>query len=748
MTTTPLGHPITVKEWHVGLIGNPNTGKTTLFNALTGLHQRVGNYPGITVEKKEGWFQLGEQKVSLLDLPGTYSLAASSPDERVVVETLLGDAQRETPLDALILVVDASNLTRNLFLGAQIADLEIPLLVVLNLWDESIKKGIRIDLELLSRRLGVPVVATIAKKDVGIEDVRNALKQVLIETPSMHRYGWPKCVEEAVWELRSGLQSNHRITDTALRRLLFDAQPLQSPLREQLGWNDETLKLHMQTARRHLLKSGLNPLAAESLLLYKHIGTLLEGVIGMPDGYVTSHTESIDRMMIHRGWGLLIFVGMMYVVFQSVYSWASPFMDLIGSLISGLQQIVSAPLATSPMLQSLVTDGIIGGVGAFLVFLPQIMILFFFISLLEDTGYMARAAFLMDKLFSWCGLNGKSFVPMLTSYACAIPGVMAARTIQDPKARIVTTLIAPLMSCSARLPVYILLIGAFIQPIYGAWWAGFALFAMHFVGLIIAIPVSWIMNRWIFRTPSQPFIMELPPYRIPRFRDIFMRMWLRGQDFIKTAGTIIFALTIIVWALLYFPRPESVSDNVTEHFIAEQAEATGTDRFSIETALQGLDSPLRNELENRINATLINQSFMGRMGHFFQPLFDPAGFDWKITIGVLASIPAREVIISTLGIIYSLGTDVDETSNDLRTIMLKERWPEGTPRAGQPVYTIPVAAGIMVFFALCLQCGATIAIIYRELNWKYALSGFVYMTILAWLGAVVTYQVGMYFLAA
>ena len=389
-------------------------------------------------------------------------------------------------------------------------------------------------------------------------------------------------------------------------------------------------------------------------------------------------------------------------------------------------------LQSTPMLQSLIVDAAIEGVGAFLVFLPQILVLFFFISLLEDTGYMARAAFLMDKMFSWCGLNGKSFVPLLSSYACAVPGIMATRTIEDPKARLATILIAPLMSCSARLPVYILLIGAFIEPKHGPFVASLTLFGMHFVGLIVALPLVWIFNKFLLKTRPQPFVLEMPRYHVPRLGDVAWRMWESGVEFVKRAGTVIFAITIIIWALLYFPRPSAVEETAKQQYAAESG-------MTLEEI--AADEDASQTMGQRIDSAYLEQSWMGRMGRTVQPIFAHAGFDWRITVGVLASFPAREVIISTMGVIYSLGGEVDEESHSLQDALTKSRWLEG-PQMGKPVFTIPVVLGIMIFFALCSQCGATLAIIKKEAGLKWAVFSFVYMTILAWFGAVLCFQVG------
>ena len=598
------------------------------------------------------------------------------------------------------------------------------------------KKGLQIDCKLLEQRLGIPVVPTIATRNQGTDELAHAVEKALPEKPLMVRPNWPEAVKTAMHTLRTELvdQRGEKLRPGELQRLLFDTK---SALRERLQTPKAEHEAIIKRARNQLHQGGFNPNAAESILRFRFLTPLLSDIIArQAAGKKRTKSESIDQLLLHRFWGLAIFVGMMYVVFQSVYTWAGPFMDLIEGGIGMLQSVVAGALTTMPMLQSLATDGIIGGVGAFLVFLPQILVLFLFVSLLEESGYMARAAFLMDKLFRWCGLSGKSFVPLLSSYACAIPGILATRTIPDPRARMITILIAPLMSCSARLPVYILFIGAFIEPRYGPTIAGVTLFAMHFVGILFAAPLAWLLNR-LLNKGKRPrhYLMELPSYRIPNRRAIIDRMYESGKEFVVHAGTVIFAMTIIIWALLYFPRPNEVAETIRQDF--EQAMSQSSPAIEYTEAMQA-------ELDRRIDAAYLEQSYLGRFGKFVQPIFEPAGYDWKTTVGVLASFPAREVIISTLGITYALGGDVDEGSSDLRDNLSQVKWESG-PKAGSHVFNIPVALSIMVFFALCMQCGATVAVIAKELNWSWAIGSFVTLTVVAWLAAVLTYQVGMLF---
>jgi len=758
----PKSHDEAVRVMQIALIGNPNTGKTTLFNRLTGSRQRVGNYPGVTVEKKSGPLELACGQAEVIDLPGSYSLAASSPDERVVIDVLMGHVRGAVPPDVVVCVVDATNLMRNLFLASQVADTEIPQVVALNMMDAAKAQGLAIDVEKLSAQLGVPVVPIVATKGRGIEELKRVIESVIPLAPGSARGSrddtrtlrnnpptepgakgagiapmrWPEQVERALAIIDGAIKRDlsQSLPRVELLRILFD---VDSAIPDRLRWGRAGRERAIDEARRILSEAGLSPVSAEAILRYARLGELLEGVSTHPasQGSVEprralTRGESIDRLLTHRVWGLLVFVGLMWGVFQSIYTLAVPLMDGINWLFASLGGLVGGWFVSTPMLQSLVQDGVIGGMGSVVIFLPQILILFFFIALLEDTGYMARAAFLMDKMFSWCGLNGRSFVPLLSSYACAIPGVMAARTIEDRKARLVTILIAPLMSCSARLPVYVLLIGAFIEPVYGAAWAGAALVAMHFVGLVVAIPVALVLNRFVVRGKRQPFVMEMPPYRTPMLRDVLWRMWQSGKKFLRRAGTIIFAMAIIIWALAYFPRPASVQDDLAQEVAVERG-------IDIESAGALVESDYGDELAGRY----MEQSYLGRAGKAVQPVFAPAGFDWKITVGVLASFPAREVIVATLGIVYNLGSEADAESQDLRAAMAQSRWADG-PRAGQAVYSPVVAFSIMIFFALCMQCGSTVAVIAREAGWWWAIFAFTYMTILAWIGAVVAYQVG------
>lgn len=702
----------------VALVGNPNTGKSTLFNALTGLRQRVGNYPGVTVARKSGTCDLGDgQKVELVDLPGLYSLAAASPDEQVVIDALSGNIAGDRRPDAVVLVVDATNLLRNLFLASQVAELGRPVVLVLNQADVAKEQGLRIDTDLLSRRLGgVPVVLTSAWKGEGILDVRRAIAAALAKQATMKRVAWPANIAAALADVATTVAADtgKPVSDADAQRLLFDTNPSTA---DRLGWTVAQREKTLRSARDRVRNSGYNPMAAEPLVHYAHLRVVLEGVVTEGVGKA-GRSAAVDGLLLHRVLGPILFAGIMLGLFASVF-WLAKFpMQWIQLGVDSFKGVVAPTLDATPMLQSLLTDGIIGGVGAFLVFLPQILILFLFVGILEDSGYMARAAFIMDRLFSWCGLNGKSFVPMLSGFACAIPGLLSTRTIEDPKARLATAFVVPFMSCSARFPIYALMCAAFIGPLYGPGWESVVMVGMHCVGLLFAVPTAFVLTRFVLKVKPQPFVLELPRYQMPKPRDVLWRMWQNAAEFVSKAGTVIFAITIIVWALSYFPRDASVAERI------KAANPTAAEEV----------------VKAKTQAAYVEQSYMGRFGKTVQPIFDPLGFDWKITVGVLASFPAREVIVSTLGVTYSVGEGAKADSQHLRQAMQDAKWSEG-PRAGRPIFSLAAVLALMVFFALCSQCGPTIATLAQESGgWRWAAASFVYMTALAWVVGMLVYQ--------
>jgi ferrous iron transport protein B len=527
---------------------------------------------------------------------------------------------------------------------------------------------------------------------------------------------WPPLVEEALADVAAGVAADiGRAPGRAdVERLLFDST---TSVGQRLGWAAPRRDVVIRAARDKVRRAGYNPLAAEPLIHYERLRKLLEGVV-QGGGNRTGGSAAVDQVLLHRVLGPVVFAGIMLGMFAAVF-WLAKFpMQWISGGVDALKLGVAPLLDGMPMLQSLVTDGMIGGVGAFLAFLPQILILFLFVSILEDSGYMARAAFIMDRLFSWCGLNGKSFVPLLSGFACAIPGILSTRTIEDPKARLATAFAVPFMSCSARFPVYALMCAAFIGPLYGPGWESVVMVGMHCVGLLFAVPTAFVLTRFVLKVKPQPFVLELPRYQMPKPRDVLWRMWQNAAEFVSRAGTVIFAITIIVWALSYFPRDPAVEQRI-------RATAVGV-------APEVVDA--------QVQSAYVEQSWMGRFGKSVQPIFDPCGFDWKITVGVLASFPAREVIVSTLGVTYSVGEGAEADSKHLQQVMRDAKWTEG-PRVGTPIFSLAAVLALMVFFALCSQCGPTVATLAQETGgWKWAAISFVYMTALAWLMAVAVYQ--------
>ncbi|MCH8274921.1 MAG: ferrous iron transport protein B [Armatimonadetes bacterium] len=717
-------HPATVEESSetalVGLVGNPNAGKTTVFNSLTGSFQKVGNYPGVTVEKVTGAADIGGHKVALIDVPGLYSLEAASEDERVALDVIEGRVRDMRSPDLLVYVMDASNLERNLYLFTHLAEARYPLVVALTMTDMLESEGARVDTRRMSDMLGVDVVPIVGHRGRGVRQLREAIDRNLKSPKRAERdFGFPVALEKRVEELCEQL---------ALAGLDYPTSEVRQAL---LGGRSDVIRRVEEMPRlREAFEAAKADLETEGPLRPGlEAGTRYDWAAMVQKAVVRrtrppkrlSPTDRLDWILTHRVFGLAVFLAIMYLVFQSIYTFALPVMDAVQWTFGRLSDLVSPALAGSPVIQSAVVDGLIAGLSAMMIFLPQILILFFFITLLEGTGYLARAAFLMDRLLGWCGLNGRAFIPLLSSFACAIPGVMAARVIPDPKSRLATILIAPLMSCSARLPIYLLLIGAFVEPQFGAAWAGFALFAMHLLGLLVAIPIVFVLNRGLIRGKSLPFVLELPPFQWPKWRDVWRTMFLRGKVFVKIAGTIIVAMSILIWALLYFPRPAGETAIYESQYATLPAEAR--EKVTQENFVQ------RRQIEN---------SYLGRFGKTIEPVFRPAGFDWRLSTAILAAFPAREVVVPSLGIIFSLGGDVDQHSGDLRQALSEATWPDG-----RPLVTPWTAVGLMVFFALCCQCMGTLATVRRETNsWKWPLFMFAYMTALAYLAAVGINQLG------
>lgn len=690
------------RPFTLALVGRPNVGKTTLFNALTGSRQKVANYAGVTVERAEGTADGG--RLRIVDIPGLQSLRALSEDEQVAQAVLMGADQ----LDAVAVVLDATDLERCLFLFSQVAETGIPMVVVLTMTDLAAKEGAPVSVPDLERMVMCPVFAVDAVKGAGIPEFIAGVRRAASPVEAGFELGFPPAVKAATVRLYERSDSPALSLRDIRERLLFPTGT------ESTDWERAAA-----AEREALLGSGIQPRTLDAQTRYSWAAHVLrESAKGQHPGRAL--TDRIDRVLTHRVWGVAIFLALMYLVFASIYWFASPFMDGIETGIGWLGELAGAALQSQPLVQSLVVDGLIGGVGAALVFLPQILILFFFISILEGTGYLARAAFLMDRVLGWCGLNGRAFIPLLSSFACAIPGIMATRVMPDKRTRLATIMVAPLMSCSARLPVYVLVIGAFFEPILGQWGAGLALFLMHFVGVALGAPVAWLFTRGRKRQ-AVPLALELPRYQIPKWKDVLLSLLNRGKVFLRTAGTIIFFMSLLIWGLITFPR-------------ADDPEAA----YAPSYAALPVEVQERIDFDAYIEQQQMADSALGRMGRFLEPAFLPAGFDWRMTTAILAAFPAREVVVPSLGILFSPGSDSEEDSGTLRDSLARAQWPDGTP-----LITLWNAAGFMIFFALCCQCMATLAVIKRETgSWKWPVLAFTYMTALAYVLAVVIYQVG------
>ena len=676
------------------LVGNPNCGKTTVFNALTGLRQKVGNYPGVTVERKEGECTSPRgERIRLIDLPGSYSLNARSPDEAVLRDVLLG-RRADTPRpDRIICVIDSSNLERNLYLATQILELGLPTILVLNMIDVAEEKELKIDFTALEKRFECPVVPMQASTQKGLVELKFAIGKEELAAPgnidlklspalstglqnghqSLVEAGVVKkdaLVAESLYLLSQHDPGHHGITDEQWP--VIDAARLQFE-QDVAAWEDQIV-----SAR------------------YDWIHENCETIVRRPGTAQASLTDRLDGFLLHPVWGWASVVGIMAVLFYLIFSIANGPMGWIESVFAAASNGVQGIMPPGD-LRDLITDGVIAGVGGVVIFLPQILILFFFIGLMEDTGYMARVAFIMDRLMSKVGLNGKSFLPLLSSYACAVPGVMATRTIDSPKDRLITILVIPLASCSARLPVYLLMIATMIpsEQIPVVTKVGLMV-SMYFLGTIGAFVFAWLFNRGLMKGESSPMILELPSYKAPSLKGIFLQLWERTRIFIRRAGTIILGISILLWAAATYPKSDS-------------------------------DDP----------SVRLSESIAGKIGHGMEPLIAPLGYDWKMGIGLLASFAAREVFVSTMSIVYS----VEESDDDilpLRDRLLAEMRPDGKPR-----YTPLVCLSLMVFYVFAMQCMSTVAIVKRETNgWKWPIFQVGYMTATAYIAALLVYQAG------
>jgi len=701
----------------VALVGNPNSGKTAIFNLLTGMDQKVSNYPGITVEKKLGTGKFNDGTAyHLLDFPGTYSLTPESFDERIVTEQVLEWIHGKNPPAVIVSVVDATNLSRNLYLTTQLLDLGIPIVIALNMMD-LVDQTEKLDASSLKKWLcAAAIVPVSALKKSGFNKLQEQVRASILTKPvnnDIFPLEVTKTLETILMPITSLLYTKlgytPRLAAAQALRLITRNSTLElynNAIQEGQKINSKTVNEleHLRTvAIKEIEKAELKPNSLEAMLRYQWLDANLAQDRSDHTNQIRkiNANEKIDQILTHRWLGPGIFIGLLYFIFQSIFNFASIPMDWIEAGVNWLGK-GAVTLVPESNFRGLLIDGIIAGLGAILIFLPQIVILMFFLTLLEDSGYMARVAFMLDRGMSKIGLHGRSVLPLMSGYACAIPGIMSTRTIDNWKERLITMLILPLMSCSARLPVYALMIGAFIPPItvgYIFGLQGLMMVVMYFIGTVTALILAKIFSLWIKSEGKSSFVMEMPPYRMPILRSVFRQVFIRAKLFLFNAGKIIMAISIILWFLASFPKTD-----------------------------------------NRGEQTTIHNSFAGKIGHTIEPVIQPLGFDWKVGIALITSFAAREVFVSTMATIYNVENAADEMvqlsdamKNDLN------------PSTGLPVFTPLVAVSLMVFYVYAAQCMATFAIIRRETNtWKWPLFMIAYMNVLAYLVSLLVYQGGLW----
>ena len=691
----------------IALIGNPNAGKSTLFNRLTGLRQTTGNFPGVTVEKHTGTVQLAHSAINLIDLPGIYSLDGTSTDERIAVDVTLGRVPGTDRPSGLLVVIDATHIYQGLYLLEQLLELQLPTMVALTMIDVATANGTSIDIDALQDSLGgVPVYAVSSITGHGLDVLKERLEQVTtIPCPSIPA-SWPE-LSETAQQISQQLGQDWQRIDV-IQALLQTHPGFAGKLGDLLG-QDTVAKLRLK------LFGDAPPAAAEARQRYQWVKKVIAQVQEQAPLY--SKIGARLAQWTNRPWpATLLFFAVLLLVFQAVFTWATPMMDAIDGLSSGLGRWIITQLGDNA-LSSFLADGVIAGVGSVLIFLPQILILFLFIIILEDTGYLARTSFLMDRVMRTVGLSGQSVIPMLSSFACAVPSIMATRVIPDRRDRIATMLAAPFMTCSARLPIYALLIAAFVPDQSVGWMnlQGLVLFSLYLLGIVGGLGTALLLKSSALKGPKPHFMLALPEFRTPNLQTVAIKLFDRARIFLKRAGTVIFVVAILVWTLAYFPRAD----------ISETLPSVNTSESSSQL-----------DINNARAAAQMEQSWLGRIGRTIEPVFKPLGWDWRVSSAVIAGFPAREVVVAVMGTIYAVGSDADDQS--LSEKLRSAKWPDG-----RIIFTLPMVLGLLVFYAWCLQCAATLATIRRETNtWRWPIFAWLYMTGIGYTGALVIYQVG------
>ena len=709
------------KTINVALVGNPNCGKTSLFNFASGAHEHVGNYSGVTVDAKEGTFQQDGYTFRIVDLPGTYSLSAYTPEELYVRKHI----SEEQP-DVVINVVDASNLERNLYLTCQLIDMDIRSVIALNMYDELERSGNKFDYKSLSQMIGTPIVPTISRTGFGIEDLFRRVIKVYEEEDPVIRHihiNYGEVLEKGIKNVRSAIKENGNVAKSLSKRYLsiklLEGDPEIEKFIRTLPGSDTILE-----------ERDRNVVKIEELLLEDSETAFTNARYGFISGALretyeqnkikeATSTQIIDLFVTHKVLGFPIFILFMWIMFEATFRLGAYPMEWIEELVGWIGNFVRGNMSEGP-LKDLLVDGIIGGVGGVIVFLPNILILYLFISFMEDSGYMARAAFIMDKIMHKMGLHGKSFIPLVMGFGCNVPAIMASRTIESRNSRMITMLINPLMSCSARLPVYVLLAGAFFPNN-----ASFILLSLYVCGILLAVVMARLFKRFLFNEEDVPFVMELPPYRMPTAKSIMIHMWEKAKQYLHKMGGVILVASIIIWFLGYFPRHNEMGDAFDQQ-IAEVENAELDSKEKTETIA---------ELERLKNMEHQKNSYIGTIGQTIQPVLHPLGFDWKMSVSLLTGMAAKEVVVSTLSVLYT-GEEEDSQA-------LSERIKQDLDEEGNPVFTPLIALSLMLFVLIYFPCIATISAIVNESgSWKWGIFVIVYTCVLAWIVSFVVYQTG------
>ncbi len=713
---------------NIALVGNPNCGKTTLFNYASGSHERVGNYGGVTVDSKEAYVKQDGYELKIVDLPGTYSITEYTPEELYVRSHII-----ENKPDVVVNVIDASNLERNLFLTTQLIDMNIKVVIALNMYDELEAKGVKLDYQTLGKMMGIPIVPTVAVKGKGITELITKIIEVYEDKDSTVRnvnINYGNTIEGSISKIQSLIQQDKTVANLFSTRyiaikLLENDKTTLSALSKSNNFNVISEKVNTEIQKLEK-EYGEN---SETIITDAKYG-FVAGALGetMVEGKVDKRKKSreIDNLLTHKILGFPIFFFFMWLMFQTTFTLGSYPMDWIDAGVGYIGEFVSSVMPEGA-LRDLFVDGVIAGVGGVIVFLPNILILFFFISLMEDAGYMARVSFIMDKLMHKIGLHGKSFIPLLMGFGCNVPAIMATRTLENRKDRMLTMLITPFMSCSARLPVYILLISAFFPKNQGL-----VLFSVYIIGIIIAILVALVFKNTIFSKQDVPFVMELPPYRIPTLKNTTIHMWHKGSQYLRKMGTVILLASIFIWALSYYPREVKYSSDYDAKIESVEANTVLPDsvKQSKTAELELLKVSEHQEL-----------SYIGRLGHFIEPVIKPLGFDWKIGVSIITGLAAKEIVVGSMGILYHADLAADENSGSLIEKLQQQEYTSGA-LIGQKVFTPLVAFGFMLFVLIYFPCMAVVAAIKKESDWKWAVFTIVYTTGIAWIVAFLTYQIG------